>query len=882
MKLAYFSPLSPQHSGIADYSEELLPYLAAEAEISLFVNGVHPTNHEIASRFEVLDYQNQPRTLNQLDRFDAIVYHIGNDHRYHASMLEAMKVRPGIVVFHDFALQDFYLGMAREKKDLRVYLDQVELCHGVRLRNEAARDLARGSSPAIFARPLEFPLNCRIAKSAEGIIVHSEWSARRFATIAPGVPVAQIKHHITARAAATPAAIKRNGANGRVTIASFGLITPDKGIERALRALAQLRHDFDFHYTLVGSAANFPALPELLRRHDLEGRVSVTGYVSLDEFQERILETDIAINLRERSVGATSGSLCRIMAAGIPAVISNVGAFSEFPDDAVVKIEHDRHGDALLQAYLRRLIEDAPLRQRIGKNARQYVLAQHNIETSAARYAAFIREVISFRPRKQLLDSIKSEMSLLGVRPEDEAILQSVATEIAMVAPVADFASKDEIVFLSPPIPVNGDNGQHSTTESNASSPGRFPKVEGIDYRRGALDYAAILDDELTYYLKTKPFCNVGGKNRKPFKHTGDGMDPETQRHFNDFANMAAALALRAGAKILDVGCGPGWLSEYFARLGYDVTGIDINDDLIDIARERLQSMPYKVDHQTPLRCRFLTHDIEAEPIAKKFDAVICYDALHHFEDEQKVFRHLAAMLDTGGLLFILEGQKPSNSSATGDVLREIMRDYQTLESPFSETYLRTLLNQHGFAVVGDFVSVNGLFEREMLEPNGVDQSLPLRTIDTNYHYLTCMKVAHDAPATSVPDSRSPGVLRAQLELTETLPPSVEPGVKIELPLSLRNDGDTLWLAGQTVRAGLVMPGIRIFDQHGNIIRESHGPLLPRAVAPGQSLAVNLEFTAPPVPGKYNVKIDLVDQHVCWFEEKGSEPLVIWLEVGTN
>jgi len=428
------------------------------------------------------------------------------------------------------------------------------------------------------------------------------------------------------------------------------------------------------------------------------------------------------------------------------------------------------------------------------------------------------------------------------------------------------------------------------------SSLGRLPKLEGIDYKRAALEYPQLLDAERSYYLRTKPFYNFA---HKPAKHTGYGMDPETHRHFSDFANMAVALALPAGAKILDVGCGSGWLSEYFARLGYDVTGIDISDDLIRMARERVASVPYNLDHESAISCRFITHDIETAPLAKelgaKFDAIICYDSLHHLLDERAVFRHLAAMLDVGGLLFILEGHKPAAGSATEDELRAVMHEYGTLESPFSTDYLRRLLDENGFAVVGDYVSVNGLFEREMLEGapfnsnNASDASadfetsefrLPLRTIATDYHYLTCMKVADDAPAKSVPDSRVPSVLRAEFALRDTPPPRVAPGTKFEIRLEIRNSGDTLWLTGQTVRAGVVMPGLKILDEDGGTVLELHGhPLLPRAVSPGQSVALDIQFVAPDKPGKYTVKIDLVDQHVCWFEERGSQPLLFSFEV---
>jgi glycosyltransferase involved in cell wall biosynthesis/SAM-dependent methyltransferase len=876
MHLAYFSPLNPQPSGISDYSEELLPYLATEAEIALFVDGFEPANPEIRAQFIYHDYRRDPAVLQTLGDYDAVVYHMGNDHRYHARMLEVAREHPGIVVFHDFALQDFFLGLAQARGRNEIYLEEVMACHGYDATRDAAEALERGSTPPLLARPTDFPLNCRLARAAEGIIVHSQWGRARFASIAPSVPVAHINMPIKAseggaKTAATTVA-NSNG-DGVVQIANFGLITPGKGIEQALRALAALKADHNFHYTLVGEPNSFFDVRALVREYGMEDRVTVTGQVRLDEFESRIAATDIALNLRERTVGETSASLCRIMAAGVPAIVFNVGAFSELPGDAVVKIDHDRDGDALLLAYLRRLIEDVSLRRRIGENARRYIREHHDIKTGAASYLAFIRSVIASRRRKQFVSSVADEMSSLGVRANDEALLRGVAREVAVLAPAPEVANVKSLLNTKA---VSG-NGHSTPAKPEIDAPGRLPKIEGVDYKRAALEYPSMLDAERSYYLRTKPFYNLA---HKPAKHSGYGMDPETHRHFSDFANMAVALALPAGAKILDVGCGSGWLSEYFARLGYEVTGIDISDDLIRMARERVEKVPYNLDHETSISCRFKTHDIEIGPLPEKFDAVICYDSLHHLVDERAVFRHLAAMLDVGGLLFILEGHKPSAGSATETELRDVMQQYGTLESPFSSDYLSELISENGFAVVGDYVSVNGLFEREMLAGNPSDRMLPLRTLATDYHYLTCMKVTEGAVATSVPDSREPQVLRAEFTLNGSLPRRVEAGDAIELAITVKNLGDTLWLNGQTVRAGVVMPGVKITDARGEVIAELHGhPMLPHAVPPGQSVEFEVQLIAPAEPGTYTVKIDLVDQHVCWFEERGSQPLVFSFEV---
>jgi 2-polyprenyl-3-methyl-5-hydroxy-6-metoxy-1,4-benzoquinol methylase/glycosyltransferase involved in cell wall biosynthesis len=869
MKLAYFSPLGPQRSGISDYSGELLPHLAEGAEITLFVDGFHPTNRELTSRLEVCDYRRQRSSLRRLEQFDAVVYHMGNDHRYHTGILDAMQQRNGVVVFHDFALQEFFLGLARERGDLRIYLDEVEFCHGKAARAEASETLARGAQPSMLARPIDFPLNCRIANSAEGIIVHSEWSRARFAGIAPRVPIARIAMPV--KFSDSPP--RRAGSSEVVKIASFGLITPGKGIEQSMRALAALKQTHNFRYSLVGETNHYFDVRDLVRRYGMEDCVEITGHVTLAEFKRRIDETDIALNIRERTVGETSASLCRLMAAGVCSVVAEAGWYAELPNDAIVKIPRDAHADKLLRAYLERLIEDEPLRTAIGENARRYAQDEYDLARRAADYLDFISEVVVQRPRRKLIAGVAQELSLLRINATDESVMRGVAEEVANLLPAELSRFEGASSFSGNGNPSSSHGNESPGTRPPQFSVGRMAKPEGIDYKRAAVEYPDRLDAERNHYLRTKPFYNLANK---PDKHQGDGMDAETHRHFCDFANIAVTLGLPAGSRILDVGCGSGWMSEYFARLGYQVKGIDISPALIEMSRDRLARVPYDVDHKTTLRCSFAVHDIEAAPLPETFDAVLCYDSLHHFEDEQAVMRHLAAMLPVGGVLFILEGERPPAGSATEDELFDVMSEYGTLESPFDYGHLRQILDEHGLAVIGDYASINGLFERETI----AGDRLPLTGVPLNYHYLACKKVVEGAAASTVPDSRRPGLLRARIVLIERGPDRLTPGEALDIELAIENTGDTLWLAGSETRTGVVMPGVRIIDEAGTLVSEFHGePPLPRAVAPGETVRLRIEHAVPQRAGNYRLKFDLVDQHVCWFEDVGSETLAIGFEV---
>jgi SAM-dependent methyltransferase len=397
---------------------------------------------------------------------------------------------------------------------------------------------------------------------------------------------------------------------------------------------------------------------------------------------------------------------------------------------------------------------------------------------------------------------------------------------------------------------------------------GRAPKPAGIDFKKAAVEYPSRLSPERQHHLRTKPFYNLA---HKPAKYgTAPGLDADSHRHFCDFANMAVALELPAGARILDIACGSGWLSEYFARLGYDVTGIDISPELIAMSEERVRRVPYGVDHETPLRCRFLLHDVESAPLPEQFDAAVCYDAMHHFDDEPAAVRHMAAMLRPGGMLFILEGDRPARNSPGEAELHDVMAQFGTLEAPFDAAYLKQLLNDSGLAVVGDYVSVNALIDRDVIDGEG-----RVRIHAPAVNYLLCKKVM---PRTR--DSRAPGVLRADLTLKTTWPNEFSAGEEWLLDLQVRNTGDTLWLGGRYLRRGGVMLGVKVLDASGEVVDEFHGePPLPRAVAPNDQVELTIQRASPSTPGDYTLKIDLVDQHICWFETHGSTPLLLPLRV---
>lgn len=101
-----------------------------------------------------------------------------------------------------------------------------------------------------------------------------------------------------------------------------------------------------------------------------------------------------------------------------------------------------------------------------------------------------------------------------------------------------------------------------------------------------------------------------------------------------------------AGKKVLDVGCGGGILAESMARRGAEVTGIDMGEAPLQVAKLHKLESGVEVDY------RRTTAEALADEVPGSFDVVTCMEMLEHVPDPGSVIEACARLVKPGGKLF--------------------------------------------------------------------------------------------------------------------------------------------------------------------------------------------------------------------------------------
>jgi glycosyltransferase involved in cell wall biosynthesis len=365
--------MPPERSGIADYSALLLPALKERLDVEVAQRGKHADG-------------------------DVALYHVGNDPEAHGWIVERLRRAPGVVVLHDFVLHHLVASMTLGRKNRDGYLAALEHDAGVagRLLGLGVID---GCIPPLWeVRAEDFPLCGEVLELATGVIVHSRYVEQRVRERGYERQVWRIP-----MPAWPPPHIAPERPSGEPVFGAFGIVNESKRVPQLLEAFAR------FHGThprarllIVGAAAPGSDLD----RRGLEDAVVREGYVDEQRLWTLMAGVDAVVSLRSPTMGETSGTVIRALTLGKPLLVSDVGWFSELPDDVALKVAPvDGEAERLVLAM--ETLSDPAVRERMGASARGLATDEHDVERVAELYAAALGDAAGGDFAVRALDEVQ-------------------------------------------------------------------------------------------------------------------------------------------------------------------------------------------------------------------------------------------------------------------------------------------------------------------------------------------------------------------------------------------------------------------------------------------------------------------------------------------
>jgi glycosyltransferase involved in cell wall biosynthesis len=397
-RLAVLGPLPPCRSGVADYSAQFLPYLAAHFDVDLYVNGYTVSDERLNAAFRIFDASD---FRNHAASYDAILYEFGNS-EFHAHMVPLLAEYPGVVGLHDVFLSGLMGYLAFDLGEPARFGREMLYSHGGQARRLLAPIEAHPDS--VRTAIVELPCTKSVLDNAIGIIGHSTFildATRKFYPQGWLAPFRVIPQMVV------PPEIPETGIRGRIlgidsgdfVVATFGHITWTKLGDLLLRAFLEsvLAQNANCHLVFVGELPGdeFGAtLKTLIENSPCRSRIRITGFLSEDQYRKILRRADVAVQLRTSAREGASKAVLDCLAAAVPTIVYDVGCFSEFPDEVVIKLSPDGDGKSLTRE-LEKLWADPDRRRRTAGRGPQYVREQHDPERCAAQYAAAIHEFMA-------------------------------------------------------------------------------------------------------------------------------------------------------------------------------------------------------------------------------------------------------------------------------------------------------------------------------------------------------------------------------------------------------------------------------------------------------------------------------------------------------
>jgi SAM-dependent methyltransferase len=316
----------------------------------------------------------------------------------------------------------------------------------------------------------------------------------------------------------------------------------------------------------------------------------------------------------------------------------------------------------------------------------------------------------------------------------------------------------------------------------------------------------------------------------------------------------------------MEVGSGPGWVTEILMNLGFHVEAIEPCADMIEIARQRLEACRNHHRPSTPGTVTFHCQPLEDCPLSSEScDGVLFHESLHHVIDENRGLAQVFRVLRRGGVLGVTgEGAWWPGHHELEAALEEEMVRAGTLENPYTREYLEYLLHGHGFEEIVRYHGVNGYFPVAMEQ-----RTIKEAAVFPADYFNTYTARKPGLPGYFGPTTADPAVAtRGAIEIRETRLDAANH--KLFLRVELTNQGEAAWL-NHPCRRGQVTLALHQGVPNTPQFREVPPRLeLHEPVLPGKTLTVELSYRLPPGYQERPWFLDLVSEKAFWFVDRGS------------
>ncbi len=350
-------------------------------------------------------------------------------------------------------------------------------------------------------------------------------------------------------------------------------------------------------------------------------------------------------------------------------------------------------------------------------------------------------------------------------------------------------------------------------------------------------------------------------------------------KHLIDAGVLIAALRAAPGDVVLELGAGSCWLSHMLNRYGCPTIAVDVSPTVVDLGRRLFQA-----DSRTnwDLAPRFLVYDGHRLPVDdSSCDRIVVNDAFHHVPNQRELLGEMHRVLRDDGIVAMSE---PGRGHARAAHSIHEAREFGVLENELVIEDVVALAGACGFddarvivssphvqmaidaADLGAFMGGKGFATYWKSFCSALEE----------HHYILLVK------GQAGPTTKRPARVSASVEVAVAVPESHVAGTEVPITLRIANTGDTLWLGGDTPRAGWTRVGAHLYKRGAEralIDYDWWRAHLPPRVGPGEQ--VTLGATLPPltVPGQYVVVFDLVIEGMTWFATQGSPPLAVDIRI---